>query len=164
MKHIVSARRRCRQRGFTIIELLVAMLVFGVLMFMAVPSFQSAMDGNAIRSTTTDLVQSLNMARSQAVNLRRDDVKLEARDGDWANGWTLVFPAGTQEEDQSFRPHARASVSLASGSVGVINFSRLGIAAPEAEFLVCLGGSGEVGRKVSVSRFGKVTNEHYTCD
>src|SRR5690606_3195504 len=130
---------------------------------MAVPAYQATINGNALRATSAALVSALNIARSQAVNLR-GDIKVEAINGKWEDGWQLKYPTGTPEDDQSFVPHSKASVSLASGAHTSITFNSLGVATPELEFLVCLDGEAASGRKITVSRFGKVENELHSCN
>ncbi|MEE9320319.1 MAG: GspH/FimT family protein [Granulosicoccus sp.] len=82
-------------KGFTLIELVVAMAVAAVLVGVAVPSFTSAIKNNRLQSQTRELQMALLKARSEAVK-GRDDMTICARatdatcGTDWDNGW-LVF-------------------------------------------------------------------------
>ena len=58
------------QRGFTIIELMVGVVVAGVLLAIAVPTFNDFQARNALRSTSADFIAAVNTARIQAINLR----------------------------------------------------------------------------------------------
>jgi len=58
------------QRGFTLWELLVSLLVVGILLGFGVPSFLEFQRNNAITAAANDLVSGVMAARSQAVQLQ----------------------------------------------------------------------------------------------
>lgn len=60
-----------RQNGFTLVELMIAVVVLGVLATIAFPSFQSTIRSNRIATTSNDLIASMALARSEAVKNRR---------------------------------------------------------------------------------------------
>ena len=68
----MSARRFSRRRlaGFSIVELVIALLVGGILLRLAAPSFANWIANQRLRSTAETLLQGLNVARSEA--LRRN--------------------------------------------------------------------------------------------
>lgn len=85
------ASRRARANGFTLVELMVSVTVLGVLLGMAVPAFANLMAANRLTTQTSELLASLNLARSEAVR-RAQPVTLRAASLDnYALGWT-VFP------------------------------------------------------------------------
>lgn len=55
-----------RQRGVTLIELVVAVVILGVMMAMAAPSFSNWITGTRIRSTAESMLAGLQYARSEA--------------------------------------------------------------------------------------------------
>jgi len=85
--------------GFTLLELLVAMAVAGILLGVGVPSFVQVMKNARLSTQHNDLLQSLFLARSEAIK-GTADVVVCARatdttcstdaNADWGNGW-LVF-------------------------------------------------------------------------
>jgi prepilin-type N-terminal cleavage/methylation domain-containing protein len=154
-----------RQQGFTFMELFVTLILVGILAAFAVPAFREMASGGQMRSASADLVTAINTARVQAVNLRVP-ITVAATDGsDWDNGWTIQYPAGViSESDQAFVPGG--NITLDVGSVTSFRFLASGIldAASSVEFELCDSKlSGETGRKITVSRFGKITNEHVGC-
>jgi len=53
--------------GFTLLELIVAISIAGILMAMAIPSFSDMMRDNRLTTYANEFVTSLNIARSEAV-------------------------------------------------------------------------------------------------
>lgn len=86
-------------RGFTVLELMIAVAVLGILLGVGVPSFNAIMRQNRLAGQTNDFLAAAAMARSEAVK-RGTLVSLcpaaadgsDACSGDdaWSNGW-LVF-------------------------------------------------------------------------
>ncbi|MDQ2703148.1 MAG: GspH/FimT family pseudopilin [Pseudomonadota bacterium] len=54
-------------KGFTLIELLVTLAVAAIVVTMAVPSFQSMINGNRLTSAANEMIGSLQLARSEAM-------------------------------------------------------------------------------------------------
>ena len=60
-------RTLCRQRGFTLIELIVTLSIAAILLTVAVPNFITFVQNNRLASQANDFVTMLNYARSEAV-------------------------------------------------------------------------------------------------
>ncbi|MGQ9685303.1 MAG: GspH/FimT family pseudopilin [Thiobacillaceae bacterium] len=84
-----------RQSGVTLIELLVTISIAAILMAIAVPGFQDFFRRNRLDSATSDLMATLNYARSEAIR-RGVPVSVcrssngESCSGGWQEGW-IVF-------------------------------------------------------------------------
>ena len=86
-----------RQRGFTLIELMITLVVLIILTTIAAPSFSEWLARSRITSRANELVGDLSLARSESAT-RGARVTVCARStntacdagGDWNNGW-LVF-------------------------------------------------------------------------
>ncbi|MDD2919236.1 GspH/FimT family pseudopilin [Rhodoferax sp.] len=72
------------QNGFTMIELVVAMAVLGILMAIAMPSFVETMGNSRIRSVAESVTSGLQFARSEAVR-RNEKIRfsLDSSTGNW---------------------------------------------------------------------------------
>jgi type IV fimbrial biogenesis protein FimT len=71
-------------RGFTLVELLVAMAVIGILMAVAVPSMRTTMENGRIRAVSESWQNGLTMARAEAVRLNTRVAFVTA-----STGWTI---------------------------------------------------------------------------
>ena len=60
-------RNRCCERGFSLIEMMVAMVVFGLLIGFSIPSYQSYALTQKLRGTSENLVQTIQLQRSRAM-------------------------------------------------------------------------------------------------
>lgn len=84
--------------GFTLIELLVVVAIAGVLVALAMPSFQSAMQKRSATSVAESLVSDLRFARTEALKRTTPVTVCQSSDaatcntdhGGWRNGW-IVF-------------------------------------------------------------------------
>ena len=114
----MSARR---PNGFTLVELVVALAVAGILLGVGVPSFREAVANGRLNATWSELRLALYLARSEAVK-RGHPVTVCARatdaacGTDWSNGW-IVFveeerppsgesPATIERAEDVLRVHA----------------------------------------------------------
>lgn len=149
-----------RSQGFTLLELMVALAVLGVLLAIAVPSFRSVTANSALRSCTTDLITAINTARADAVNTRQV-VTLTANSGSaaWQSGWKLDY-ANPSANDKIFAA-CEGGVTVAGPAGGTLPFDLQGRAATATDFFICDSRADETGRQISVSRLGLITNQDY---
>ena len=83
-----------RTRGFTIIEMLIAVGVLSLLLALVAPSLTTLMSTQQLKTAAQDVYASLSVARSEALT-RNTSVTVEPLDGDWARGWTITAAGGT---------------------------------------------------------------------
>jgi type IV fimbrial biogenesis protein FimT len=84
-------------RGFTLLELMTALAVLGILIGIGVPSFNSMMRNSQIAAESGNLMSALTLARSEAlkrglrVSLCGAAPSMDecSEDGKWNNGWIL---------------------------------------------------------------------------
>jgi type IV fimbrial biogenesis protein FimT len=94
-----SAQGRA-ERGFTIVELMIVLLILAILATIAIPSFRDFIGNSKVTGATNDLVTAINVARSSALQ-RATPVSVCASadqancsgSTNWATGW-IAFTDG----------------------------------------------------------------------
>lgn len=83
-----------RSKGFSLVELMIAVSILAILLALAVPSFQGVVASSRLTSATNDLVAALAQARSEAVKSGNRITLCKsangtscASSGDWDQGW-----------------------------------------------------------------------------
>lgn len=76
-------------RGFTLVELLVTVIVFGIVLAVAVPNFQNYLVQNRVKTGAQALFADLIYTRSEAIK-RNADVRIEPNGGNWEDGWVVM--------------------------------------------------------------------------
>lgn len=83
-----------RQRGFSLIELMVAIAIVAVLVALAFPSFEATFRSNRLATATNEMLAAISLARSEAVRSTRGSGICASQngsncDGDWNDGWIV---------------------------------------------------------------------------
>ncbi|MEE8321596.1 MAG: GspH/FimT family pseudopilin [Gammaproteobacteria bacterium] len=76
-----------RQPGFTLIELMIAVAIAGVLLAMGLPSMKTLMQDSRVKTAASETHLSLLLARSEAIK-RSANIDL-SRNTNWSNGWNV---------------------------------------------------------------------------
>lgn len=92
------------ERGFTLIELMVVIIIAAILLTIAVPSFSSLIKRNNVDSLQSKFSSALATARTEAASRNRiiticasNDAQSACSD-DWNNGWIIFEDGGTRGE------------------------------------------------------------------
>ncbi|WP_226648786.1 GspH/FimT family pseudopilin [Microbulbifer variabilis] len=106
MRYKQSQQKCCLlQRGFTLIELMITLVVLAVLLSIAAPSFTDMINNNRSVAVSENFIGALSYARSEAVKraarvsicASTDGVKCSAANT-WSQGWMVfVDTAGTDK-------------------------------------------------------------------
>lgn len=87
-----------KQRGFSVVELMVTVAIAGLLMMTAVPSFTTTIKNNRINSQVNEVLGALALARSEAAKRSQATITLCpsttgtacADSSSWENGWIIM--------------------------------------------------------------------------
>jgi type IV fimbrial biogenesis protein FimT len=161
------AAPKARERGFTLLELMVTVGVAAVLMVTGVPSFVSFVQNNRATTDTNDLVTALNVGRNAATQRGAVVTVCSSSNGttcssavDWSSGWIVLGPGN--ELLRSWPARSAAGVLVANGDR--ILFQPRGSVAATRLFRVRVPGcTGNQGRDVNVNIPGRVTVNRVNC-
>lgn len=129
--------------GFTLVELMVALAVLGVILTLGLPNMSVFFEGNRIVTNSNDLIAGMNIARSEAIRRNsRVSICKSANagaatptcitTGGWEQGW-IVFVEG-KDTGNVYGEYTGADGDIlrvntgADGSKVTINADRAGIA------------------------------------
>ena len=113
MVKITAMRSRSRIRGFTLIEIIVATAVLGILASLSIPMYATTVAGNRARAAAYSLVGSLTYARSEAVK-RNATVSVAPVGTGWQDGWTVTSGGVTLAQNEP-----APALALAGPNAGV---------------------------------------------
>jgi len=178
MAPFVGPQQPSGSRGFTLIELMVAVAMIAILSAVAAPSFSDMMVRSAIRSASSDLGADLNVARAEAIRVGgrvsvcpRASPTAMACGSDWAQGWLVYREAGTtnigtfEGADRLLREHAGIHRDLTltrTTGTGAITFTPSGALQPDGTVSIArlaLRAPHQKGRDLEVSVIGRLTTK-----
>lgn len=167
------------QRGFTVVELMIGLLVAAILLAVGVPSFQTMIRNNRLATATNLFVTDLTLARSEAIKRARNafvTAGAPAAGNEFGAGWTVwvdedddgtMDTAAGADERVRISQGIRADMTLDSvDNVNQVQFSRNGALVPALgrTFDICDDRAGERGRRVSINAVGRVsTDSNFQC-
>lgn len=147
-----------RDKGFTLVELMIALGLMAVLTAMALPSFDRLVRSNVADKFRDDLYSDLVLARSEALSRGRPVVICSTTDptvdspdcngdgDDWVNGWILFedvdrdgdYTDGTDDYVAIYEQAPVGEVELSYNRDVPIAFDRLGrVGTSNGTFSVC---------------------------
>jgi type IV fimbrial biogenesis protein FimT len=78
-------------RGLTLIELMMTIAIAAILLAVAAPSFQQAINANRLGSAANELASAINLARAEAVRQNRRAVLCRSADGSACDGTSSLW-------------------------------------------------------------------------
>jgi type IV fimbrial biogenesis protein FimT len=163
-----------RQRGFTLLELLITVSVVAILLAIAVPSLQTFIQNSREDSEADSLISSLEYARSEAVKRDADVEVCASTDGatcsgsnSWGTGWIVETTDATPTVLQSM-PQLGGTNTLSAtfngGAVSQVKFQSSGFVKAAAGsgvyattyFKLCDSRGATSARDVEITAIGAV--------
>jgi type IV fimbrial biogenesis protein FimT len=137
--------RPARERGFTMMELLVAVSIAAVLFAIGVPMYRNASLGARLSAAANNLLASVQLARSEAIKRNvqvtlcaSSDGATCAASGGWEQGWIVVDAVADPDVVIQRQQNLPAGYKLTqSGGSAPLVFQPIGIGMGAATFTAC---------------------------
>ena len=147
-------------RGFTLLELMVAIAVLAILATVGVPSFRELIQNNRVVTQTNELVSALNFARTEAIKRGRSvEVVVTQSDPGWQARVAL------DATDETLRVVERQGSQVAVDADVTIVFGPTGVPDAAADFAMEPGPSctGQKRREIAVGASGQIRTTKADC-
>ncbi|MFQ5487385.1 MAG: GspH/FimT family pseudopilin [Gammaproteobacteria bacterium] len=156
-----------RHTGFTIIELMMALMIGAILATMAVPSFIDLIRSNRVTTQTNDFISTLNYARSEAVKRGTGIIVCSSNDqasctaSAWQDGWIVQQASDGELLRASAALSGNSSLSNLDGNTSIQYTSRGLLNGNLATtFELCIY-AGKPGRQIAISATGRPRSTEY---
>lgn len=177
--------RRARTKGFTLVELIVTIAIVAILLAVALPSFEGSMRSNRVATASNELLASIALARSEAMQSPGGAAICTTSNGtacngaSWNDGWMVWIdmngdgsPTGVNDRvvrHVAALPKVAFSAAAPGGAAAAnkVRFDRRGRAidnqvAIELEPDVCPAGA-MLRREFTLSPTGQTRMQRVTC-
>lgn len=145
-------------RGFTLVELMIAIALLAILVGIALPFYQDTIADQRNRTAANELHSALVLARSEAVK-RNAQITLSPV-GTWAVGWRIASPVAGQPD---LLNHSLASgIVVTSAAVSVV-FGASGRVNAPVEFELTSDTNANAVRCLSLGVDGRASVEKGDC-
>jgi len=168
-----------KQRGFTLIELMVTIVLASILAAIAVPGFRDLIQNNRAITLSSDFTTAIQLARSEAIKRGSSVTVCAASDtthtacggsDDWSNGWIVFSDPNADGVIADLGDRIKVQDYLTTGSnvtttVARLTFSEIGLVTTGGGSfgLAADGCVGKHGRLVNVATTGRLSVEVADC-
>lgn len=172
---LVHARSACeqRQRGLTLLELMIVLIMVSILAVLAGPSFTGSISRSEVNSMRDGLASAFQFARSEALKRKGPVTACSSTDqascsGAWQNGW-IVFSDTDGDgaldggEQILLVEYGTDGVNAYASAANSVTFSSIGRATAGAgAYGFCHPHQNTVGKSLTVTVTGALTRSKDT--
>ncbi|MEM7097114.1 MAG: GspH/FimT family pseudopilin [Pseudomonadota bacterium] len=161
-------------KGFTLVELMIALTILSVMMAFAVPAFNDFTNQRRMISDVNGLVSAINLARSEA-GRRAAEVTVQAVDAsdsndEWGPGYcvTVGDPGDCAASIRTFTLEGNFTFDATADLDGLdsITYTSRGLSEDENTGTIRLCGADaddDPGRVISINAIGRTTVRNLVC-
>lgn len=121
-----SDPRESCQRGFTLVELMVAVALLAIVLSIATPTYRMLIDSQNVKSAASALHSAINLTRAEAVKRNASAFLRPANGESWSNDWLIPGAAGANSDTQPvMRERLKPGVTIESAE-NALEFSANG--------------------------------------
>ena len=153
---------RNRLNGFTLIELMMTMVIVGILVTLAAPSFNNFVLKSRVNSAATELQMSLLLARSEAAKRNSGVTITPVNTAAWTQGWSVTYVDGGGTTRTLKTVDAYTGAMTVTGPTAALAYGRDGrlTSASAVTFTVNVPGNANITAKtIAVDLRGR-PNDH----
>ncbi len=163
-----------RPRGFTLVELLIALTILSIMMLFAIPAFNEFTQQRRMTTNVNSMIAAINYARSEATR-RGGLVTVQANDAtdnadEWGPGFCVTAndPGDCNTPLQVFTLNGNPTIDATNTLDGVDGFSYNGRGLKQDGFTGTLRVCGadaddDPGRVVNINAIGRATVRNLIC-
>ena len=154
-----------QQFGFTLLELMIVLVIAGILMAVAFPSFSTLTRNNCLTIKANSFVNSLQYARSEAIK-RNAPITLNASNGsvstnEWGTGWAIVDGAGSNLK--LIQLDCATTTVNETGDDTRFTYQGDGFIDSAGTFEICDDRDNERGKQITISATGRPSTDRIDC-
>ena len=163
-----------RNRGFTLVELMVALAVLAILLGISIPSYREFVANNRMTAQANDLISAFSLARSEAVKRAANVTVCVSSDGasctggvNWEQGW--IVTADTADPNAVIRMQqalgGNSTLTIPAATNIVFNATGATTLAANTTLTLCPPAPAIVqGRVIQIERSGRPRADHLTAN
>lgn len=111
-----------RERGFTMVELLIAMVIAAMLMLLALPTYTEFMRNTRIRNTADSIAGGIRLTQTEAIR-RNQDVEFIVA----GTGWQIRDPLGPQVLHDELFSDSAGQLTVNANPPGAVKLTYSGL-------------------------------------
>lgn len=153
-----------RNKGFTILELLMTIIIVSIVASIALPSFLSVIERNQLSSQANSFIGAVSMARSEAAK-RGATMSLisNSTTSNWSSGWCLTPGATNCTGTVTHKYPPTAGGLVLSGNRSMFSFDARGYLSTSSGTLTLCKSSGKEGQQITINAAGRANGQRITC-